>query len=176
MHSEIICFLDFLPFSLHKVTTSSKICCYIVLRSGWQCVSSTELGSSTRELPAVSRSAWAGTVEVSVNRLSLKHPINVTFTFSFLFFPKEKGSHGRDSDSVQEKNKLCGIWGDELCQYEKKIHAGMCFIIYIRPLSCNKLVKYNSIFHRVKYKEDRVLSGRFITWNWPYIYNKQITP
>ena len=50
------------------------------------------------------------------------------------------------------------------------------FIIYIRPISCNKPVKYNSIFHRVKYKEDRILFGRFITWNWPYIYNKQITP
>ena len=37
------------------------------------------------------------------------------------------------------------------------------FIIYIRPISCNKPVKYNSIFHRVKYKEDRILFGRFIT-------------
>ena len=49
------------------------------------------------------------------------------------------------------------------------------FVIYIRPISCNKPVKYNYIFHRVKYKEDRTLFGRFITWNWPYIYNKQIT-
>ena len=36
-------------------------------------------------------------------------------------------------------------------------------IIYIRPISCNKPVKYNSTFHRVKYKEDRILVGRFIT-------------
>ena len=35
--------------------------------------------------------------------------------------------------------------------------------IYIRPISCNKPVKYNSIFHRVKYKEDRILFGRFTT-------------
>ena len=41
------------------------------------------------------------------------------------------------------------------------------FIIYIRPLSCNKPVKY---------KEDIIPFGRFITWNWHYIYNKQITP
>ena len=33
-----------------------------------------------------------------------------------------------------------------------------------------KPVKYNSIFHRVKYKEDRILFARFIAWNWPYIY------
>jgi len=45
-----------------------------------------------------------------------------------------------------------------------------CIIIYIRPISCNKPVKYNSIFHRVKYKADRILFGRFITWNSPYIY------
>ena len=50
---------------------------------------------------------------VPVNRQSLKYSINVTFTFSFLFFPKEKGSHGSDSDSVQGKNKLCGTWGEE---------------------------------------------------------------
>ena len=35
--------------------------------------------------------------------------------------------------------------------------------IIIRPISCNKPVKYNSIFHRMKYKEDRILFGRFIT-------------
>ena len=46
---------------------------------------------------------------VPVNRQSLKNPINVTFTFSFLFFPKEKGSHGRDSDSVQELKKQI-VW------------------------------------------------------------------
>ena len=46
---------------------------------------------------------------VPVNRQSLKYPINVTFTFSFLFFPKEKGSHGRDSDSVQELKKQI-VW------------------------------------------------------------------
>ena len=45
---------------------------------------------------------------VPVNRQSLKYPINVTFT-SFLFFPKEKGSHGRDSDSVQELKKQI-VW------------------------------------------------------------------
>ena len=46
-------------------------------------------------------------------------------------------------------------------------HADQCplplgfaasFIIYIRPLSC-----YKPIFHRVKYKEDRIQFGRFIT-------------
>ena len=26
--------------------------------------------------------------------------------------------------------------------------------------------------HRVKYKEDRILFGTFITLNWPYIYDK----
>ena len=36
-------------------------------------------------------------------------------------------------------------------------------IIYIRPISCNKPVKYNFIFHRVKYKEDRIPFGSFIT-------------
>ena len=35
-------------------------------------------------------------------------------------------------------------------------------------------MKYNSIFHRVKYKEDRILFGRFITWNWPYIYTNKL--
>ena len=54
-HSEIHCFLEFLPFLLHKVTTSSKICRSIVVSSGWQCVSRTELGSSSRELPAASQ-------------------------------------------------------------------------------------------------------------------------
>ena len=45
------------------------------------------------------------------------------------------------------------------------------FIIYIRPISCNKPVKHNSVFSHVKYKEDRILFGRFITCNWPiYIY------
>ena len=50
---------------------------------------------------------------VPVNRQSLKYPIKLCNFHFFFFSPKEKGSHGRDSDSVQEKNKLCGIWGDE---------------------------------------------------------------
>ena len=43
------------------------------------------------------------------------------FHFSFSFFSKKKESHGRDSDSLQEKNKLCEIWGDELCHIKTKI-------------------------------------------------------
>ena len=54
-----------------------------------------------------------------------------SFTFSFLFFLKEKGSHGRDSDSVQIKSNLCGIWGDELC-HKNKDHAGMCNLVTIK--------------------------------------------
>ena len=54
-HSEIIGFLDFLPFLLYKVTTSLKMCRSIVVSSGWQCVSRTELGSSSHELPAASQ-------------------------------------------------------------------------------------------------------------------------
>ena len=45
-------------------------------------------------------------------------------------------SQGRDFDSVQERNKLCGIWGDELCQYENKNHAGMYNLVTIKKGSC----------------------------------------
>ena len=47
------------------------------------------------------------------------------------------------------------------------------FIIYIRPISCNLpyRILYSLYFTvTVKYKEDRILFWRFITWNWPYIY------
>ena len=46
------------------------------------------------------------------------------------------------------------------------------FLTYIRPISCNKPSKYNSvffIFYTVKY---RIIFHRFIVWNWPSIYNK----
>ena len=53
---------------------------------GWQYVSRTELDPSSTEFLA----ATAGAVEVSLNRQSLKDPINVTFTILF-FFSKCKG-------------------------------------------------------------------------------------
>ena len=56
-HSNILCFLDPFTFLLHKFTTSSKICHCIVVRSGWQHVSRTELDSSSCELPAASQLA-----------------------------------------------------------------------------------------------------------------------
>ena len=46
------------------------------------------------------------------------------------------------------------------------------FVIYIRPISCNKPSKKNSVFfvfHMVKY---RIIFHRFIAWKWPYIYHK----
>ena len=46
---------------------------------------------------------------------------------------------------------------------EKSKNRKIFYYIYIRPISCNKPVKYNSLFHCVKYKEDRILFGRFIT-------------
>ena len=54
------------------------------------------------------------------------------------------------------------------------------FIIYKRPISRNLpyRILYSLYFTvTVKYKEDRILFGRFITWNWPYIYiyHKQLT-
>ena len=63
MHSEILCFLDFLPFLLHyKVTSSLRICCCSVVWSGWQCVSRT--GSDPLcKLPAARQLSWARTVE-----------------------------------------------------------------------------------------------------------------
>ena len=53
--------------------------------------------------------------------IEISNQCNIHLFFSFF---TEKESHGRDSDSVQEENKLCGIWGDdELCHKNKK-HAG----------------------------------------------------
>ena len=55
---------------------------------GCQYVSRTELDPSSTEFLAAT--AGAGSVEVSLNRQSLKDPINVTFTILF-FFSKCKG-------------------------------------------------------------------------------------
>ena len=48
MDSEILGFLDFLPFSLPEPT----ICCCIVLRSGWKTASEIELGPFSPKLTA----------------------------------------------------------------------------------------------------------------------------
>ena len=47
--------------------------------------------------------------------------------------------------------------------YKFLLYIYIYIYIYIRPISCNKPVKYNSIFHCVKYKKDRILFGRFIS-------------
>ena len=65
-------------------------------------------------------------------------------------------------EPISDKALLGHVIRRELASDER--HGWVkCFIIYIRPSSCNKPVKYNSIFHRVKYKEDRILVGGFIT-------------
>ena len=67
--SEILGFLDFLPFSLPELTTSPTICC-IVVRSGCKTASETEQGPCPPncKLTAESaiESASSGSVEVSV--------------------------------------------------------------------------------------------------------------
>ena len=129
-HSKILCFLDFLPFLLHKFTTSLKICRSIVIRSGWQHVSRTELGSSSCELPAWAW-AWAGTVEVSVNRQSLKYPIKITFTFSFLFPFQRKRKVTPGILTVCKKKANCVGFGIEL-RHKNNIHVGLCNLVTIK--------------------------------------------
>ena len=79
-----------------------------------------------------------------------------------------------------ERVSVANEWVSKVLQRVNKIRTKQflwcnLFVIYIRPISCNKPSKKNFvlfIFHTVKYKEYRILFGRFITWNWPYIYNK----
>ena len=56
--------------------------------------------------------------------------------------------------------------GGECEKFQKQHNVNTAtMIIYMRPISCNQLSKQNSvffIFHRVKYKEERILFGRFI--------------
>ena len=52
MVSEILGFLDFLPFSLPELTTSPTICCCIVVGSGWKTASEIELGPCSPWLAA----------------------------------------------------------------------------------------------------------------------------
>ena len=66
-------------------------------------------------------------------------------------------------------------WASKVLQRLNQIHTKhflWCnlFVIYVRPISCNKPSKYNSVFlkfHTVKY---RIIFHRFIAWKWPYIY------
>ena len=48
----------------------------------------------------------SGAVEVSVNRQSLKDPINVTLTISFFFFLKQMESHRRILTVCRKKPKM----------------------------------------------------------------------
>ena len=90
MHSEILCFLDFLPFLLHKVTTSLRIYVAALLSDQG---GNVFLGLNL-VLLCVNYLLLVNYLElelwrmVPVNRQSLKYPINVTFTFSF--FPQRK--------------------------------------------------------------------------------------
>ena len=52
INSEILGFLDFLPFSLPELTTSPTICCCIVVRSEWRTASEIELGPCSPKLTA----------------------------------------------------------------------------------------------------------------------------
>ena len=52
MDSEILGFLDVLPFSLPEITSSSLICCCIVVRPGWEIASEIELGPCSPKLTA----------------------------------------------------------------------------------------------------------------------------
>ena len=52
MVSDILGFLDFLPFSLPELTTSPTICCCIVVTSGWETASEIELGPCSPKLSA----------------------------------------------------------------------------------------------------------------------------
>ena len=65
---------------------------------------------------------------------------------------------GKDENPKTDKQRKFSNYAD-IFKDRKEEHC----IIYIRPISCNKPVKYKSTFHREKYKEDRILFGRFIT-------------
>ena len=52
MDSEILDFLDVLPFSLPEINTSPTICCCIVVRPGWETASEIELGPCSPKLTA----------------------------------------------------------------------------------------------------------------------------
>ena len=52
MDSEILGFLDILPFSLPEITLSPAICCCIVVRPGWETASEIELGLCSPKLTA----------------------------------------------------------------------------------------------------------------------------
>ena len=64
--SEILGFLNFLPFSLPELTASPTICCCIVVRSGCKTSSETELGPCPPNCKLTAESASSGSVEVSV--------------------------------------------------------------------------------------------------------------
>ena len=116
-HSKILCYLDFLPFSLHKVTTSSKLCCCIVVWSNWQNVSGIELGSSSCELPAAKSAERSGAIEVSVNRVIKRYNQCIPlFIYLFFFLMKEKGRLRRGSDHGWRKTKIVQNLGHELCR------------------------------------------------------------
>ena len=59
----------------HFIIQNNVPALIFVVESGWQNVTRVELGSSLPDLPSSSLT-WAGDVEVSVNRKSLKDPIN----------------------------------------------------------------------------------------------------
>jgi len=79
--------------------------------------------------------------------------------------------------SINERVSVANKWVSKVLQQVNKIctkHFLWCnlFVIYMRPISCNKPSKYVFfIFHTVKYK---IIFHRFIAWKWSYIYNKHI--
>ena len=75
-------------FWSHFIIQNNVPALIFVVESGWQNVTSVELGSSLPDLPS-STLTWAGAVEVSVNRKSLKDPINVSAFTIFLLFKEE---------------------------------------------------------------------------------------
>ena len=69
MVSEILAFLDFLPFSLPELTASPTMCC-IVVASGEETDSETELGPCSSKLTAAT--AWSCAVFLEQHKLA-KH-------------------------------------------------------------------------------------------------------
>ena len=128
MHSEILCFLDFLPFLLHKVTTSLRICCCIVVRSGWQCVSRTELCSSSCELPSASLSlSWNCRGLCKQTVIEISNQCNLHFFFSF--FPQRKRKVMAGILTVCKKKTNCVGFGGMNCANMKTKIMQECIIL-----------------------------------------------
>lgn len=107
----------------HFIIQNNVPALIFVVGSGWQNVTRVELGSSLPDLPS-STLTWAhGAVEVSVNRKSLKDPINVSAFTIFLLVLKENESQSRDSGSM---GKTEIIWDCTILWPAKKVIGETC--------------------------------------------------